>query len=133
MPSTAENPFLRPSDLPYQLPPFDRIADDHYLPALEQGMAEQRAEVEAIAGNPEPPTFENTLVALERSGELLGRVRPVFESVAAAHTNPTIQQIEQEVAPKLAAHRDAIRLDPRLFARVHALYEARDDLDLDPE
>jgi peptidyl-dipeptidase Dcp len=131
--STDQNPFERPSELPYQLPPFDRITDDHYLPALERGIAEQRDELEAIATNPEPPGFENTLVALERSGALLRRVHPAFDNVSAAHTNPTLQQIEQEIVPKLAAHRDAMFLDARLFDRVQALYLDRDQLELDPE
>jgi peptidyl-dipeptidase Dcp len=128
-----DNPFFAPSDLPYQLPPFERIEDEHFLPAYERGMAEQRAEIETIAIDPEPPTFDNTLVALERSGQLLARVRAVFENLAAADTNPTIQQIEQELAPRLAAHRDAIFLDRRLYERVRALYQVRDGLDLDPE
>lgn len=128
-----DHPFLAPSDLPYQLPPFARITDEHFLPAYEQGMAEQRAEIETIATDPAPPTVDNTLVALERSGRPLARVRAVFDNLAAADTNPTIQQIEQELAPKLAAHRDAIMLDRRLYERVRALYEARDSLDLDPE
>ena len=128
-----DNPFFRPSELPYQLPPFDRITDDHYRPAFERGFAEQRAEVEAIATDPAPPTVDNTLVALERSGELLQRVNAVFQNAASAHINPTIQGIEQELAPRLAAHRDAIFLDPRLFERVRALYEAADQLELDPE
>jgi peptidyl-dipeptidase Dcp len=131
--STDQNPFERPSELPYQLPPFDRITDDHYLPALERGIAEQRDELEAIATNPEPPGFENTLVALERSGALLRRVHSAFDNVSAAHTNPTLQQIEQEIVPKLAAHRDAMFLDARLFDRVQALYLDRDQLELDPE
>jgi peptidyl-dipeptidase Dcp len=131
--STDGNPFLRPSELPYGLPPFDRITDDHYLPALRRGIAEQRAEVEAIATDPRPPTVDNTLVALERSGGLLERTEAVFHNVASAHTNPTVQRIEQEIAPQLAAHRDAIYLDPRLYERVRSLYEERDNLDLDPE
>ncbi|MPZ26245.1 MAG: M3 family peptidase [Micromonosporaceae bacterium] len=133
MTSSDPNPFDRPSDLPYQLPPFDRIADEHYLPALERGIREQRDEVEAIATNPEPPTFDNTLVALERSGVLLRRVQSVFDNITSADTNPTLQQIEQEVAPKLAAHHDAIFLDARLYERVRRLYQTRDQLDLDPE
>lgn len=133
MTSTDQDPFDQPSDLPYQLPPFDRISDDHYLPALERGTAAQRDEVEAIATNPDPPTFDNTLVALERSGRLLRRVHSAFDMMAAAHTNPTVQQVEQEIAPKLAAHTDAIFLDSRLFARVQALYQQREQLDLDPE
>jgi peptidyl-dipeptidase Dcp len=131
--STDRYRFDRPSHLPYQLPPFDQITEEDLQPALERGIAAKRAEVEAIAGNPGPASFDNTLVALERSGELLQRVSSVFESFANAHTNPTIQQIEQELAPKLAALRDATFLEPRLFARVREIYQRRDELDLDPE
>jgi peptidyl-dipeptidase Dcp len=131
--ATNENPFFTPSDLPYQLPPFDQITVEHYRPAFARGMAEQREQVEAIAANPQPPTFENTLVALERSGGVLERVAAVFYSAAATDTNPEIQQIEQELAPQLAAHRDAIYLDRRLYQRVRALHEVRDERDLDPE
>jgi peptidyl-dipeptidase Dcp len=131
--TSDHRPFDRPSDLPYQLPPFDRITDDHYLPAFERGIAEQRDQVEAIATNPEPPSLDNTLVALEHSGARLRRVTSAFDNVSAADTNPTRQQIEQEVAPRLAALRDAIFLDARLFERVHALYRSRDQLELDPE
>ncbi len=128
-----ENPFFAPSDLPYQLPPFERIREEHFLPAYERGMAEQRAEVEAIATNPEPPTVENTLVALERSGRTLARVRAVLENLASSDNTPAVQEIMQQVAPQLAAHRDAILLDRRLFARVDSFYQRRDELDLDPE
>jgi peptidyl-dipeptidase Dcp len=131
--SANDNPFFTPSELPYRLPPFDLFADEHLLPAYERGMAEQRDEVAAIAANPEPPTFDNTLVALERSGRLLYRVRAVFDNLTAADTNPTRQAIQEEVAPRYAAHRDAILLDRRLYQRVRALYEAREQLDLDPE
>ena len=129
----AGNPFFRRSTLPWSAPPFDRISDGHYMPAFDAGMAEQRAEVEAIATNAEPPTFDNTLVALEKSGALLTRVASVFFAVAGAHTNPTLQQLQQDVAPKLSAHGDAISLDERLFARVKALYEQRAPLALDAE
>lgn len=132
MPSN-DNPFFAPSDLPYQLPPFERITDAHYRPAFDRGMAEQRAEVEAIAADPEPPTFDNTVVALERSGDVLRRVSAVFFNAAAADTNPILQEIEQEVVPRLTAHQDAVLLDGRLYARVRALYKARDTLDLDAE
>jgi peptidyl-dipeptidase Dcp len=131
-PST-DNPFFTPSDRPYQLPPFQAITEDDFLPAYERGMAEHRAEVDAITGSTEPPTPDNTLVALERSGRVLARVRAVFENLTAADTNPALQQIEQEVAPRLAAHRDAILLDRRLYERVEQLYEQRDRFDLDPE
>ena len=111
---SVDNPFFAPSDLPYALPPFDRISEEHYLPAFRRGMAEQRAEVAAIAAEPEPPTFDNTLVALERTGRLLERVSAVFFNQASSDTNPVVEQMQEEMAPELAAHSDAIHLDPRV-------------------
>ena len=130
---SPDNPFARESTLPYKLPPFDRIKNEHYVPALEAGMAEHRKEVAAIAGNTAEPTFENTIVALERSGQLLSRVASVFFALSSANTNPEIEQAQTEMAPKLAAHQDAIYLDAGLFARVQKLYERRQSLQLDPE
>lgn len=132
-PLPAENPFAQPSTLPYQLPPFDRIKDAHYRPAFEAGMAEQRKEIESIDQNPAAPTFDNTVVAMERSGRLLDRVASVFFSLNASNTNPEMLKIASEMAPKLAAHQDAIMLDPVLFARVDAIYQQRASLKLDPE
>ncbi len=129
----ADNPFFTESPLPYQLPPFDRVDDAHYGPAFERGMAEQIAEIEAIAGSSDPPTFENTTVALERSGRLLDRVASTFFSLAAADTNDAINAIRNEMAPRLATHTDRILLDADLFARVETLYEERAALDLDDE
>ncbi len=129
----ASNPFASKSPLLYGAPPFDRIRDSDYLPAFEEGMRRQRAEIDAIADNPEPPTFENTIVAMERSGELLTRVSKVFFNMDQSDTNPAIQKIKAEVAPKLAAHSDAIYLNPRLYARVKAIDGKRDGLGLDPE
>ena len=131
--TTVENPFFQPSSLPYQLPPFDQITDAHYAPAFERGMAEHSAEITAIAENSEPASFENTIVAMERSGQLLGRVSRVFFNLAGAHTNDAIQAVQAEMAPKLSAHQDAIALNPVLFARVDSLYQNRDALDLNPE
>ncbi len=125
------NPLLRPSPLPYGLPPFDRIHDDDFLPAFDAGMAEQKQEVRAIAGNSEPPTFDNTIVALERSGRTLDRVESVFFNLTASDTNPTLDDIQKQIAPQLAAHADAIFLDHALFQRVRTLYEQRDSRDLD--
>jgi peptidyl-dipeptidase Dcp len=129
----AENPFLEPSPLPYFLPPFDRIRNEHYRPAFEKGMAEQLAEVEAIANNADAPSFENTIVALERSGQTLIRVSNVFFNLAGAHTNDEIEKIQAEMAPRLAAHQDAIRLNGKLFARVKAIHDKRETLGLDAE
>ncbi|MFD9890331.1 M3 family metallopeptidase [Amycolatopsis sp. NPDC059027] len=130
---SPDNPFATASELPYALPPFDRITDEHYRPAFEEGLAEHTAEIAAIAGNPDEPTFENTIVALERAGELLNRVSSVFYNLAGSNATDEIQAIQAEMAPKLAAHADAIHLDPRLFARINALHEHRDDLGLDAE
>jgi peptidyl-dipeptidase Dcp len=127
------NPFYAPSSLPFQAPPFDKIQDGDYQPAIEAGMAEQLVEIRAIADNPEPPSFENTVVALEKSGRLLDRVSSVLDAVTSANTNPDLQKVQQIEAPKLAAHNDAIYLDSRLYHRVEAVYEQRKSLPLDPE
>jgi peptidyl-dipeptidase Dcp len=127
------NPFYAPSSLPFQAPPFDKIQDGDYQPAIEAGMAEQLVEIRAIAHNPEPPSFENTVVALEKSGRLLDRVSSVLDAVTSANTNPDLQKVQQIEAPKLAAHHDAIYLDSRLYHRVEAVYEQRNALHLDPE
>jgi peptidyl-dipeptidase Dcp len=132
-PAMASNPFFAPSTLPYFLPPFDRIRNEHYRPAFEKGMAEQLAEVEAIANSAEAPSFENTIVALERSGQTLIRVSNVFFNLAGANTNDEIEKIQAEMAPRLAAHQDAIRLNGKLFARVKAIHDKRDTLGLDAE
>ena len=132
-PISSANPFYAPSTLPFQAPPFDKIQDSDYQPAIEAGMAHQLAEIRSIAENPEPPTFENTLVTLERSGRLLDRVMSVFYAVTSANTNPELQRVQQIEAPKLAAHSDAIFLDSRLFQRVEAIYKERDALKLDAE
>ncbi len=129
----AENPFARESTLPYRLPPLDKIKDEHFKPALLAGMAEQRKEIDAIAKNSAAPTFENTVVAMERSGELLTRVSAVFGNLSASNTNPQIEALQTEMSPKLSAHSDAIYLDPALFGRVRTLYEQRASLKLDPE
>ncbi len=117
----ADNPFFSPSDLPYGLPPFREIKEEHYAPAFERGMAEHLAEVAAIADDPEPPTFENTIEALERSGRLLDRVSTVFFNQASADATPGIQKIQQDVTPKLAKHADAVHLNAKLFARIRAV------------
>jgi peptidyl-dipeptidase Dcp len=132
-PFGPSNPFYAASTLPYQAPPFDKIKDSDYQPAMEAGMAEQLKEIEAIANDPAPPTFENTLVAMEKSGRLFTRVQNAFNAVTGANTNPTLEKIEEEEAPKLAAHADAIFLNPKLFARVAAIYKQIDTLHLDAE
>ncbi|MFA5162072.1 MAG: M3 family metallopeptidase [Elusimicrobiales bacterium] len=128
-----ENPFFRPSPLPYHLPPFDRIKNSDFRPAFERGMAEQLAEADAIARSGEAPAFDNTILALERSGALLARVSKAFFNLNASNTDDEMQKIEEEVSPRLAAHQDAISLNPALFARIDELYTRRDKLGLDPE
>ena len=128
-----DNPFEAESVLPYQYPAFDKIKDEHFIPAIEAGMRDQLAEVEPIANNSEKPTFDNTIVALERTGRLLDRAYRTFSNLNACDTNPTRQKIDKEIAPKLAAHRDEIFLNPKLFARVKALYDKRNELGLDAQ
>ncbi|MHB8425876.1 MAG: M3 family metallopeptidase [Gammaproteobacteria bacterium] len=127
------NPLLTPSTLPFQAPPFNKIKDSDYLPAIEAGIKQQLAEVREISGNPAPPTFDNTLVALEQSGQLLNRVMGVFNGVSSANTDSTLQQVQEKIAPQLAAANDAIFLNSRLFKRVEAIYKVRDRLKLSPE
>lgn len=127
------NPFAQPSTLPYQAPPFDKIKDSDYLPALEAGMAEQRREIAAIVNVRSMPTFENTIAALEKSGRLLERAALAFSGVNGANTNDVLQKTQEVLAPKFAAHQDAINLDPKLFWRVKTLYDQRDTLQLDAE
>ncbi|HEX7680080.1 MAG TPA: M3 family metallopeptidase, partial [Thermoanaerobaculia bacterium] len=131
-PPTA-NPFFEKSSLPFQAPPFDRIKDSDFQPAMEEGMKRELAEVEAIANNPEAPTFANTIEAMERSGEMLRRVQRVFGGLTQSNTNPTLQKTQAALAPKQAAHRDAINLNPKLFARIKSLYDRRESLGLDAE
>jgi len=127
------NPFYAPSTLPFQAPPFDKIRDEDYQPAIEAGMAEELIEVQAIADNPAAPTFENTLVAMEKTGLLFQRAMAAFGAVSGANTNPVLQKVRTEEAPKLAAHYDAIYLNAKCFARVAAVYQQRASLKLDAE
>ena len=129
----AGNPFAHPSTLPFGLPPFDRIHDGDYLPAFEAGMRAQLAEVASIVHDARPPTFDNTIVALERSGQLLRRVELTFSNLNSCNTDPQMQRIDTEMAPRLTAHEDAIFLNPDLWKRVDTLYNERAGLHLDPE
>jgi peptidyl-dipeptidase Dcp len=130
---SPDNPLHQPSRLPFGLPPFADITPEHCREALLAGMAEQRAEVAAIVGSPEPATFENTVVALERSGELLTRAWNVFGNLTSSIATPRMREIEREIAPMEAAHDDAIRLDPALFARIETVHAARHESGLDDE
>ena len=127
------NPFYAPSTLPFHAPPFDKIKDGDYKPAIEAGIAQQLEEIHAIASNPAEPTFDNTLVAIEKSGQLVNRVNYVFNGVTGANMNPELQTTQDEVAPKLAALQDGIYLNTQLFKRVEKLYNERNKLNLDPE
>jgi peptidyl-dipeptidase Dcp len=128
-----QNPFYAPSTLPFEAPPFDKIKDSDYQPAIDAGIAAQLKEVEAIANYSAPPTFDNTLVALEKTGQLLNRVINVFGSVTGANTNETLQKVQEYEAPRQAALNDAIYLNSKLFVRVKSLYDRRESLHLDAE
>ncbi|MBS0194301.1 MAG: M3 family metallopeptidase [Proteobacteria bacterium] len=130
---TAANPFYAPSKLQFMAPEFDKIKVSDYTPALLAGMAQQRKEIDAIANNKAPPTFQNTIVAMERSGQLLTRVSKVFFNLSQSDSNDAIEKIEEDMAPKLSQHQDAITLNPKLFARIKAVYDQRAKLKLDPE
>ena len=127
------NPFYTASKLPFQAPPFDKIKDSDYQPAIDAGMAKQREEIRVIADNPAAPTFENTMVALEKSGELFTRVMLVFNGITSANLSPELEKVQEYEAPRLAAQDDAIYLDSKLFQRVATLYKKRDSLKLDAE
>jgi peptidyl-dipeptidase Dcp len=129
----ASNPFAKPSTLPMQAPDFSKIKDSDYLPAIMAGMAQQKAEVSQIANNPAAPTFNNTLVPLERSGQLLERALLAFSAVSGADTNDTLQDVESKTSPLLAAHQDFIFLNPKLFARIKTLHDQAASLNLNPE
>lgn len=130
---SPSNPFLNASKLPFQAPAFDQIKDSDFKPAIEEGMKQQQAEILKIADQTEPATFENTILAIEKSGQLLGRVNRVFSLVTGANTNPDLQKVQEEEAPKLTANTDAIYLNTKLFKRVETVYQERAKLKLDPE
>jgi len=136
-PSSGEfnesNPFFAVSKLPFQAPDFSKIKNGDFEPAIKEGMKEQQAEVQTIADSSAAPTFENTLVALEKSGQLLHRVNNIFGLLTGANTNDDLQKVQAEVAPLLAANQDAIYLNSKLFKRIQAVYAQKDKLKLDPE
>ncbi|TPG43002.1 M3 family peptidase [Sphingomonas koreensis] len=131
--ATRVNPFASASTLPFHAPPFDKIRDSDYQPAIERGMAIQLDEMKAIAADPAAPTFDNTIAAMEKSGRMLERAELAFYGVDQANSNPALDAVQTAIAPKLAQHNDAIYLDPKLFARVKTLYDNRDTLKLTPE
>ncbi len=129
----TQNPFLTPYTTPHQTAPFDKIKNDDYLPALKEGLAQGRKDVDAIVNNPAKPTFENTIVALERSGDLLGKVTSVLFNLNSAETTPELQKIVKEASPLLTEYGNDITLNEKLFSRVKAVYDQRASLKLDPE
>lgn len=128
-----DNPFLSKYDTPFGVPPFDKIKVEHFVPAFEKGMAEQKKEVESILENKEEPTFENTIIAMDNTGKLLTRVAYTFFGLSSANTSPELQAVQMDISPRLAAHSDEISLDPRFFDRVEAVYNNRENFDLTKE
>ena len=131
--STKDFSYFISGKLPFQAPQFDKIQDSDFKPAFEEGMNQQLAEIKKIVKNPGSATFDNTFVALEKSGLLLRRVSLVFNALTSANTDSVLQKLQEEIAPKLAAHHDAIYLNSKLFGRVKSVYEKRDGLKLDKE
>ncbi len=131
--TASANPFDAPSTLPFQAPDFAKIKDADFAPAFTEAMRRHLAEVTKIADDPDAPTFDNTFVALEKSGQMLARVNMAFNALTSANTDDALQKTQEDVAPLLAAHADAIYLNPKLFARIEAIYKQRDALKLDPE
>ncbi|PWB73639.1 peptidase M3, partial [candidate division GN15 bacterium] len=134
MPIAAQdNPLLVPYTTPYETPPFDKIQNAHYLPAFQEGIKQQAAEIAAIADNPSAPTFDNTVAAFDRSGELLSNVRAVFYGLLGTVTTPELQDIAKQLSPLLSTHSDNIWLNEKLFARMKAVYDQRATLKLSAE
>ncbi|MDH5456391.1 MAG: M3 family peptidase, partial [Gammaproteobacteria bacterium] len=129
----AGNPFMEEWDTPYGVPPFSAIQNGHYMPAIKKGVLELRGEIDAIVNNPDAPTFENTIVALELAGELLGDVASTFGNITGTDTDDELRALESEIYPLLTREFDAINMNPDLWARVQAVYEQRDSLDLDEQ
>lgn len=131
--SESMNPFFEAYNTPFEVPPFDKIKNEHFAPALREGITQQQAEIDAIVNNSEEPTFQNTIEAMEYSGELLGKVSRVFGNLNSANTNEEIQAIAKEMSPELSAHSDNISLNEKLFARVKAVWDKKEELELNAE
>ena len=129
----TQNPFFSEFSTPYGVPPFDKIKTEHYMPAFVEGIRQDSLEIDAIANNPEAPTFANTIEALENTGALLSRVSNVFYNLYSADTNDDLDKIAEEVSPMITEHSDNVLLNAKLFARVKAVYEQRDSLNLTHE
>lgn len=129
----GSNPFMQEWKTPYGVPPFDKIKNEHYIPAFEAGMKQQVAEIKAIVSNKQTPNFDNTILALENSGQLLYRVSSVFFNLLECCNSPEMEKIATDISPKLSQHGDDISLNPKLFARVKAVYDSRNSLNLNPE
>jgi peptidyl-dipeptidase Dcp len=127
------NPFFEEWETPFGVPPFEQIKEEHYMPAFKEGMKQQKLEIETIVNNSDPPSFENTVAAFNLSGNLLTKVKNVFNNLTSAHTNAELQKIEAEVKPLLAKHNDDINLNENLFRRIKPVYDQRDSLNLNPE
>jgi peptidyl-dipeptidase Dcp len=133
VPASPDNPFFKPYGTPFNVPPFHLIKDEHFLPAIEEGIKREQAEIDAIINDPKPPTFENTIAALDHAGIFLSEVNGVFGALQGANTNKELQALARKTAPMLAAHRDNIGLNEKLFLRVKAVYDERNNLKLDRE
>ena len=127
------NPFFQAYSTPFEVPPFDKIKNEHFKPAILEGIKKKEAEVEAIVNNKEAPTFDNTILAMENAGELLSNVNIVFSNLNGANTNDELQKIAKEISPNLAAHNDNIYLNEKLFARIKAVWDKRESLNLNLE
>jgi peptidyl-dipeptidase Dcp len=131
--AAEDNPFFSAFNTPFQVPPFDKIKEKHYLPAFKEGIKRQKKEIEAIVNNPEPPTFANTIEALDRSGSLVRDVDNIFSAIKSANTSPRLQEIAKEISPLESGRKDDILLNAKLFQRVKAVYDQKDQLDLSEE
>ena len=129
----SPNPFLSEYTTPFQVPPFDQIKNEHYMPAFEAGIKEQQAEVEAICNNAEPATFENTILPFDKSGQILDRVSNVFFNLNECLTNDEMIAIAEQVLPMLSKHSDAIMMNPKLFERIDYVYQHRNEMGLDDQ
>ena len=133
MTPATSNPLLQPWDTPHGLPPFARIETAHFAPALDAAFAEHLADIDRIAGSAQAPSFDNTIAALDRSGRLLDRIASLFYNLASSETSPALQEVERHLAPRMAAHHNAVNTNAALFKRIDALHAERTTLDLNPE